>query len=158
MSHNERICAFYSRGPHFLKMLRYLRQHYPQAHVTALVPKGYPQEMLQGRVDAIEETAQQQYALCQVRALLALRRQIRQGRFTHFITMFNTPKLQILARTCAIRKRHCFGVDGRFSPLRAATVSLLVASLYDNVRGRIRFAYIHHLVHHRPIRQRDDEG
>ena len=158
MPNNERICAFYSRGPHFLKMLRYLRQHYPKAHLTALVPKGYPSEMLQGKVDDIQETAKPQYALQQVQDLLALRRQIKQGNYTNFVTMFNTPKLQALARISYIRHRHCFGVDARFSPLRTAPISLLFGTLYNNLRGRIRCAYINHIVHHRPVRPTDDEG
>jgi hypothetical protein len=157
MSKGERIVAFYSRGPHFLKLLKYLRDNHPNAHITALVPKGYPVKMLQGRADNIEQTAEQQYSLSQGAALFELRRQIRRGNFTHFVTMFNTPKLQALARICGIPNRNCFGVDGRFTPLRSAPLSLIFQALVSNIRGRQQYARIHRIVHQHPVPSDNDE-
>ena len=42
MAEVERICAFYSYGAHYVRLLKRLRAEYPQAHITAPVPKGYP--------------------------------------------------------------------------------------------------------------------
>ena len=38
----QRIGAFYSDGPHFQRMLRALREAYPDGTITAIIPPDYP--------------------------------------------------------------------------------------------------------------------
>ena len=46
-----RICAFYSRGPHYVRLLRCLRENYPDATLVAAIPTSFPYHAIEGLVD-----------------------------------------------------------------------------------------------------------
>ncbi|HNR31308.1 MAG TPA: hypothetical protein PKI11_10500 [Candidatus Hydrogenedentes bacterium] len=150
----KRICAFYSRGPHFMRLLAFLREREPQAHITAVVPPGYPKALLGNRADAVIETAKAQYAARDLAGIRDLLRTIRAGRFDEFVVMFDSPRLRLLAAFTGAARRSVFTVDGRCLPLTVSPVAVLVSWLYRSLRGRLTFAYIYCVVHGRPVERR----
>ena len=152
----KRICAFYSHGPHYLRLLRYLRENCPDAEITAMAPPDFPDEPLLNCADHVMHTGQPSYSLRDVRALRQLLRQIRSAHYDLFAIMFDSPKLRLLATLSGVRRRYCYTADGRFFSIHFSIVSLLAQALYRNIRGRITYAYIRHVVYHRPVEK--DEG
>jgi hypothetical protein len=153
MNETQRIGVFYSRGPHFLQALKHLRTRYPRAWIAALTPPEFPREFVEGLCDEVIETGHAAYSMRDWRALLALRKQIRGGRFDVFVVLFPSLKQRLLAAFSGSRERYCFGIDGELRPLRWSIVSGLADALCRNVRGRLTYAYIHYVVHHRPVRR-----
>ena len=67
-----RICALYSHGPHFLRMLRALRDKYPEGRVDAVMPPGYPMTTdITQSVDDTTRTERDRYSLRDLTALPA---------------------------------------------------------------------------------------
>jgi ADP-heptose:LPS heptosyltransferase len=148
---SQRICLFYSHGPHYTRVLKELRKQYPEAFITALVPKSYPRTHLEGLADQVQETAEQAYGLRNLSGLRRLLSQIRAGHYDHFVVLFDSPKLRLLASRTGIPRRSCHTVDGRQFELERGIIPLLLKTVYRNIRGRIRYAYIRYIVSHRPI-------
>lgn len=151
MNEAKNICAFYSRGPHYLRVLKHLRREWPDATLTALVPPGYPHAPLEGLVHHIHETARAAYSLRDLSALATLKRQISAESYDVFTVMFDSVKLRLLARLSGAPQAYCHTVDGRFFPLPRAITPLLARTLIRRIRGRITYAYIYHVVHHRRV-------
>lgn len=139
MSEVRRICAYYSRGPHFSRNLKVLRGMYPDAAITALVPPGYPRKPLLGLAESIENTRQAQYAGRDLKAFLALIRQIRKARYDVFVVMFDSPKLRLLGTLSGARERYCLTIDGRYLALRLALLSQAIGAMVRNVHGRLTY-------------------
>lgn len=152
----RRICALYSHGPHYARVLRHLRQAYPEAVVTALVPPGFPNEPLEGlahkRLD-MPDAAVDRRGLRALRALLPV---VRRGRYGLFVVMFDSFRLRLLAALSGARERRCFTADGRFIRLRLSLVRLLADALWRNLRGRVTYWRIRYIVHHRPVETKRD--
>ncbi len=142
MIESNRICAFYSRGPHFMRLLAFLRERHPRAHITALVPPGYPKELLREHANAIMETAKTRYAARDIAGIRALLRQIRAGRFHEFVVMFDSPRLRLLAALTRAPLRSCFTIDGRYLPLRLSPLRVLASTIYRASRGRLTYAWV----------------
>ena len=142
------ICAFYSYGPHYIRLLKYLRAQYPEARLTALVPPSYPHEPLAPLVDDIAVTDQERYGL---RTVFSLLRPIRREKYGMFVVLFDSPKLRMVGALSGARSRYCFTVDGRFTPLRLALLRTLLGRLYHHIRGRLLYARIHYVVYHHPV-------
>jgi len=151
MKRPKQIGAFYSHGPHYTRLLQHLRKTYPNAEITAITPPGFPKDALIGLAEKRMVTKQPAYSLRSPGALWELMRNIRAAKYDLFVVMFDSPKLRILSALGGARRSHCFGPDGRFVPIRLALVSTLARYLYRNIRGRITYAYIHYIVHHRPV-------
>jgi len=147
----KRICALYRHGPHYIQMLRYLREHWPEARITAMTPPGYPQEALEDLADEVLEMGRSTYRLRDLLALPALLRQIKAGRYDLFVVMFDSPKLRMLAALTRIPRRACYTIDGRYFPLELRLIRFVADYLYRNIRGRITYAYIRHVVYHRRV-------
>ena len=150
----ERICAFYSHGPHYRRLLRYLRQKHPNAQVTALIPPDYPADHIADDVDAVETTAQTGYGLSNPRGFIVLLRQIRRERYDRFVVMFDSPRLRILTALAGARERRCYDVNGRYRILRLGLVHTAASALWRNLHGRAMHAYIGWVVKHRPVEDR----
>lgn len=153
MSVPENICAFYSRGPHFLRMLKQLRAQYPEARITAVVPPTFPAEAALGIANQVIKTQHAQWSLRQHRALRKLVGVLREGRYDLFATMFDSPKLRVLAALSGARARVCFTIDGRQIPLKLAVFSQLLDALARNIKGRLLYAYLHYVVYARPVQK-----
>lgn len=153
MSAPENICAFYSRGPHFLRMLKQLRAAHPEARITAVVPPTFPAEAALGLANQVIKTQHAQWSLRQHRALRKLVGVLREGRYDLFATMFDSPKLRLLAALSGARARVCFTIDGRQIPLRLAVLGQLVDALARNIKGRLLYAYLHYVVYARPVQK-----
>lgn len=142
MSDPKRICAFYSHGPHYRRMLRFLRERHPAASIIALVPPSYPQDFLTGEADEIVTTAQTQYASRDIAAVRHLLRLIRGGGYDLFVVMFDSPRLRVLSALTGIDERYCYLADGRYTPVRLSLMRAAADVLWRNVRGRIMYARI----------------
>lgn len=151
MSEPKRICAFYSHGPHYRRMLRFLREQHPAAHITALVPPAYPREFLEGQVDDIVVTAQSQYSSRDTAAIRQLLRLIRGGGYDLFVVMFDSPRLRILSALTGIGQRYCYQADGRYTPARLSLLQAAGDALWRNLRGRLTYARIWLIVHFRHV-------
>jgi len=151
----KRICAFYSRGPHYVRMLKHLRTVYPEATITALVPPGYPDEPLTGLAHKRVEMGQAKYTFRDIRAFRALLHQIHSGHYDLLAVMFASPRLRILARLSGIPERYSFSPDGRFAPLKGSLLRSLAGAAYRKLRGRLRYAYLYYVVHFQHVGRKD---
>lgn len=151
MNEPERICAFYSHGPHYRRMLRFLRERYPAARITALVPPTYPREFLEGQVDDIVVTAQTQYSSRNATAIRQLIQQIRGGGYGFFVVMFDSPRLRILSALTGVAERYCYQADGRYTPVRLSLTRAIANTVWRNLRGRLTYARIWLIVHFRHV-------
>jgi len=145
------IAAFYSRGPHFARLLKELRKRYPEARITAIAPPGFPQDALVGQADRLVYTDRPVYTLQEPGALLGLVGQIRKGKYDLFAVMFDSPKLRMLAALSGARQRVCYTTSGQYQPLRLSPVRQVVAGLYRALRGRITYYYIRRIVYRYPV-------
>lgn len=150
-SETERICAFYSHGPHFRRLLRYLRHKHPEAHVTALIPPDYPERHIEQEADAVERTSHTREGMGTPRAFLGLMGQIRRGNYDRFVVMFNSPRLRVLAAMTGVPERRYYDVNGRYQKIRIGLVTTLASALWRNLRGRVTHAYIRWVIKHRPV-------
>lgn len=154
MSDVQRICAFYTRGPHFPALLKQLRALYPGAHITALTPPGYPRSAVASLADEVRSTGQAVYSWRDRRALMALRNQIRAARYDLFAVMFDTPKQRFLAWMSGAPHQFCLTPDGRFIRIRLGLMRVAWTALYRQVRGQITYRYIRYVVNHRHVEPR----
>lgn len=150
MDEQLRICALYSHGPHYRRLLRFLRQRYPGAQVTALVPPDYPAEHVADDAGAVLHADTPRRDL---RGLGQLLRQIRRGKYDVFVVMFDSPRLRIVSALTGVRRRYCYTVDGRYERVRLSLLRAAGGAIYRNVRGRLTYAYVHWVVHHRPVKR-----
>lgn len=150
----HRICAYYSHGPHFVRLLRHLRAMYPAAHLTAFTPPGFPPEVLQGHVDRMAYTGRREYSLRQVRPLLRLVQVLRRERFDLFVVMFDSPKLRLLARLSGAKAAMVYTVDGRMMPLQGLALGSLLSAIPRRIRGHVRYAWMWFNVYCRPVKQK----
>jgi hypothetical protein len=150
-SETERICAFYSHGPHFRRLLRYLRHKHPEAQVTALIPPDYPERHIEQEVDVVERTSHTREGMSTPKAFFGLLRQIRRGDYDRLVIMFDSPRLRILAALTGIPERRCYDVNGRYQPVRLGLVRAVASAIGRNLRGRVTHAYIRWVVNHRPV-------
>lgn len=145
-------------------MLRQLRAKHPEARITALVPSGYPREHIADLADDVVSTMRGDRMAS---AFWSVVKQIRAGNYDLFVTMFDSPRLRVLSLWSGASQRYCFTPDGRYLPMGGATLhgaqrgqenaggrslfGILLATLWANVRGRLLYAYIRHVVYHRPV-------
>lgn len=134
-----RICAFYSHGPHFRKVLQGLRKSYPKSHITALLPPGYPSAVIRELVDTYEFTQYKQYRATQFGALLNLRKQIRKNKPDVFIVMFDSNRLRLLGSLSGVRERYCITPRGHWKQLRITPVRQIFRSAFDAFQGFLQF-------------------
>ncbi|HPO17189.1 MAG TPA: hypothetical protein PLI09_27385 [Candidatus Hydrogenedentes bacterium] len=146
MSEIHRIAAFYSRGPHFRKLLKYLRGQYPGVPITAIIPKSYPLDVVKPLADEIIVT---EHGARSLSALLSVRRQVQTGRFDLFVTMFDSPRLRILSRMTGVTNRYCFSPDGRYFKQDASVIASLLSTAWGQLRGRGLYVYLRYVVHNR---------
>jgi len=152
MSQVERICAFYSRGPHFARMLRKLRERWPNATIVALVPPTFRVEMLPKEADEAEITTTGKRG---ARAVTAVCRQIQAGNYDVLVVMFDSPRLRLLAALSGVQKRYCCTVDGRLFHIRLAPFSLLFGTLWRRLRGEFTYRCVRYVVRHRRVPKKE---
>lgn len=147
MTDIKRIGVFYSRGPHFVRVLGRIRGEYPDAEIDAYVPEGFP-----------ETPVLEQGARCVPCAggntpgvLPRLIRSFRAARYDLFVVMFDSPKLQLLAAASGARQRLCHTVDGRVIPVRLALTQMLGGGLWRRLCGVIAYARIWYTVRCKPV-------
>lgn len=148
MSEIRRIAAFYSRGPHFRKLLKYLRGQYPGAHISAIIPQNYPMDVVKPLADEIMLT---EHSARSLGALLSVRRQVQAGRFDLFVTMFDSPRLRILSHMTGVPNRYCFSPDGRYFKQDSSVIVSMLSTAWGYLRGRGLYVYLRYVVHHRPV-------
>jgi len=151
----QNIAAFYSRGPHFARVLRELRKRYPEAKLTAIAPPDFPKEALVGQADRLVYTHQPAYRLQELSALFSLVTQIRKGKYDLFAVMFDSPRLRVLAALSGARQRVCYTTDGRYIPMRLSPLRQILGGVYRNIRGRILFYRIRRIVERCPVEKQD---
>jgi hypothetical protein len=134
----ERICAFYSKGPHFVRMLKRLREDYPDEIIVAAIPESFP-------YPAIARLAHETIRLPDPGCLGAVRRgwttlrRLRRVRCGHLVVMFDSPRLNLLARLSGTGRGWCFTVDGRLFVLNQPLLTLLLQPILDRLRGELQY-------------------
>jgi len=138
-----KVCAFYSKGRTYLDVLQCVRQRYPEAHVSAVIPARYPISREEtALVDEVVETERTRYSLREIRPLIRLVRQIRAAHFDAFVVMFDSPRLRILSALSGARQRLFCRMDGEFAPLHSSVPGVMADVLVRSIRGRAAYAYI----------------
>jgi hypothetical protein len=147
MSADQHIVAFYSRGPHFARLLRHLRKTHPDARVTAMVPPGFPADTLEGLADAVLVTPAPPHGLRDPGALIALIRQIRATGCTRFVVMFDSARLRLVTMFSGAPERWCFGPDGGYAVIKAKPLRRLCGDVTRRLRGWVTWLRIWFVVH-----------
>jgi len=153
MSETQHVCAFYSRGPHFVRLLKKLRIDYPGAQITAMIPAAFPPEAIAGLADHVVTVPESARTGRNLKVLRRLAAALRKGRFDVLFIMFDSPRLRGLAALSGARTRLCFHVDGRITPVRFNPISQGFSAVSRGIRGRLLYAYIRHIVYTRPVRK-----
>ena len=147
MSAQQHIVAFYSRGPHFARLLRHLRRVHPDARLSAMIPPGFPADTLTDLADAVLVTPAPPHGLRNPGALSALVRQIRATHCTRFVVMFDSARLRLVAMASGAPERWCFGPDGGYNKIEAAPLRRLLVGMRGRLRGCITWLRIWVVVH-----------
>jgi ADP-heptose:LPS heptosyltransferase len=147
VSAEQHIVAFYSRGPHFARLLRHLRKTHPDARVTAMVPPGFPTDTLADLADAVLVTPAPPHGLRNPGALSALVRQIRGTQCTRFVVMFDSARLRLVAMASGAPERWCFGPDGSYTIIETAPLRRLFGGVTRRLRGWTTWLRIWIVVH-----------
>jgi len=134
----ERICAFYSKGPHFVRMLKRLREAYPGETLIAAIPASFPFPAIEPLVD---ETVRLPEAgsVAELRRYWAIVRRLRRARCSHIVVMFDSPRLNLLARLSGTGRGWYYSVDGRLQVLGQSLPGLLLVPLAQRIRGELAF-------------------
>ncbi len=143
----QHIVAFYSRGPHYVRLLRHLRSVHPNARITAMIPPAFPGDTLVGLADAVVATPPPPHGARSPGALMALIRQIRSRGCTRFVVMFDSPRLRLVAMASGAPERWCFGPDGSYAAIEAAPLRRLLGGLGGRLRGWTTWLRIWVVVH-----------
>jgi hypothetical protein len=118
--------VFYSPGHDFADALRRVKEAWPDAKVVAWVPAGYePTQAVADVADEFRHTQHEHYGTRNLRALLSLVRQIRAERYDHFVVLFDSPKLRLLAALS--KTRHCAHIPPRGKPIPLSDSPLATA-------------------------------
>jgi hypothetical protein len=133
-----KVGALYSKGPHYLRMLAHLRSRYPKAELIALVPEGYPEEVLAGRCDRIITTPPSRGP----GALFPLLRILRAERLDIFCVMFHSARLQVVSALSGARETMCYTAGGQYFRVRYDLAPQLSHWVYRQIRGRLLYARI----------------
>lgn len=143
MSRPEHICVFHSRGPHFIRTLKRLRQAHPDAVITALTPPKYP------AADEVAQYANElrtielaHYSPADPAACWRLVQKIRAAHFTMFVVLFDSLQLRVLSAMTGIPKRACYALDGRVFPVRASIATSVIGAVSRNIFGRAVYAVL----------------
>lgn len=147
MSTPQKICAYYSHGPHYARMLKHLRATYPAATIVAIVPPAYPRDALRGLANEVQWTNSARYGLAAPGALKGLIGDIRRQRFDLIVVMFDSPKLRLLARAVGAKSRRVYTVDGRLEPVSTAVLGSLGRDLLRRLSGTLLYARLWCIVH-----------
>jgi ADP-heptose:LPS heptosyltransferase len=142
MSAKPRIAAFYSRGTHYPRLLRFLREEYPGCELTAVVPPGYPERLLEGACDRVVRTARDHYGAGDTGELMTLVSQLRAERYDAFVVMFPSIKLRLLAKGAGAASAYIYTADRRFLPVAFNPIAEATDYLLRNIRGRLTYAWI----------------
>ncbi len=154
MTAPQRICAYYSHGPHFTRMLKHLRATYPSARITAIVPPSYPKDALRDLANEVRKTGQAHYGLRSPGALRNLIRDIRGARFDLFAVMFDSPKLRLFARASGAAQRCVYTIDGRLCPLQGAVIPALGSELLRRIQGHLLYLRLWCIVHFQSVEKK----
>lgn len=134
----ERICAFYSKGPHYVRMLKRLRAEYPDEIIVAAIPPDFPFSVIEQLADEtirFNETA----GCTSPGASLRIVRELRRSRCSHVVVMFDSPRLNLLARLSGASKRWCFSVDGRLRTLSQPLTRMILAPVWLRLCGQVDY-------------------
>ncbi|MBW7866026.1 MAG: hypothetical protein GX580_04305 [Candidatus Hydrogenedens sp.] len=135
MSAPRNIGVFYSHGPHYLRVLRRVREEHPGARITALVPPGFPVGMAEKEAGEVLLTPAPPHSLRRPGAVRALLRQLRGERFDRLVVMFDSPRLRLLAKASGAGERWCCLADGRYAPLEGSLPGMAVDALRRRATG-----------------------
>lgn len=134
----ERICAFYSKGPHFVRMLKRLRAEYPDEIIVAAIPAEFPFAVIEELADETIRFPETTGGASLAESLRILR-ELRRTRCSHIVVMFDSPRLNLLARLSGAAKRWCFSVDGRLRPLSQPLLRLILAPVWLRLCGQVDY-------------------
>jgi ADP-heptose:LPS heptosyltransferase len=132
-------------------MLNHLRQAHPGARLIALVPPGYPVDVLQDRCDEVQTTPQATYGLASPGALIKLIASIRNERYAVFVVMFHSPKLRVVSALSGAPQRMCYTADNRYFPVSLNFATGISTWVARNIQGRITYARIWWIVNRQKI-------
>ena len=147
MNAQQHIVAFYSRGPHYARLLRHLRKAHPGARITAMIPPGFPADTLADLADAVLVTPAPPHGLRNPGTLSALVREIRATNCTRFVVMFDSARLRLVATASGAPERWCFGPDGSYDVIEAAPLRRIFGGAARRLRGWTTWLRIWMVVH-----------
>ena len=118
MSDRERICVFYTVPEQYDSILKALRRKHPDSHITAIVPTAYVDaSVVAPLVDEAVRPRYDRYPAYLPWRIVHLVRTLRRGNYDHFVVIFESVKLQLLAAMSGAKKSSCWALHGRVVPL-----------------------------------------
>lgn len=133
-----KVVAWYGRGPHFRKVLAYLRQKYPSFPSCAVVPSSYPQALIAPQVDEIRTIRGALDALYHAWHLR------RQG-VRCVAVMFDSFRLRTIAALCGAEEQGCVTLDGRWVVFSESLARYALRRARKRILGTLQWLRI--LVH-----------
>ncbi len=153
MNDKLQICAYYSQGPHYVRMVKRLREEYTTAQIAAMVPPDYPvSEELLAHVDGVIKTELPHFSPRNVAACHRLLRQIRSARYDVFAVMFDSSQLCLLAALSRTPRCLHGTMDGRLVPLSTSICTTTAGIVFRGLWGRLVYIIVWLIVHLCPVR------
>lgn len=148
MSEPKRVCVFYSLGIEFDQIVKSIRNAYPDAHLTALVPSVYTDPAaVAPHVDEAKRTKHASYPTTRPWRIIGLIREIRRERFDVFVVIFFSFKLRLFAALSNAYEAYCWALDGRVIPLEKNVPAVLWDIAKQTVAGWWRYTRVWLNVH-----------
>ena len=136
MSSPERIAVFYSQGPHFERAVQHMAKSHPTATITAIVPHVESiVHMAEEITHHVVTTDARTGLLTSLRLISALRKK----RYDHFVVLFPSFRLQLLASAVGADQRFCYAVDGHVTALRGGPLTVAMTFATRRVAGTLRY-------------------
>jgi len=155
MSEPNRIGVFYSIRHRFEDVLKNIRRQYPNARLTAIVPKDYPVSEVERRfVDAVVETEYARYSPRKPAAMKRLMAMVKDQNYDLFIVLYTSIRHRLIAGASHAKRCECWSIDGRTLPLHNSVLPALWAATTIYLWGQWSYLRIWLNVYLRSVRPR----
>jgi hypothetical protein len=131
----KRIGVLYSKGPHLMRLLHFLRTTYPDAEIVLFIPENYPQKHVLPLVSKVQTFPESAGLSGRVKLL----REVRNSNADIFAIMFPSVKLRTFAKLSGAKEQYVFSVVGEFLEVKVNLLQELLFLLLQRIRGFVNF-------------------
>lgn len=141
MNGPQRIGVFYSIKHAFENVLIAARGQYPDARITAIVPRGYAMsEKERALVDDVVETDSEKYRITDLGGFFGLVRLVRRGNYDVFIVLFLSIRHRVIAAASGAPRCESWALDGQRRRLASSVPGAVFEWLLTLASGQLAYA------------------